>query len=50
MIEDSDMNNDTLVTQTVAETVETLDSIDTLLHCARVVGYVHAIDMTGTEF
>ena len=38
------------VTQAIAETVEELGSIDTLLCFAGVVCCIHAIEMSGAEF
>jgi len=44
------ITDDAAVTKAVVETVEELGSVDILLCFAGVVGCVHAIDMTGTEF
>lgn len=45
-----DITNDVAVTQAVAATVDKLGTIDNLLCFAGVVGCVHAIEMTATEF
>ena len=44
------ITDDVALGQAVVETVKQLGSIDILLCFAGVVGCIHAIEMTGTEF